>query len=235
MDSHPYTPSFDAEQVERLRAWHDDAYQRLHAMPSRTLDYLGLHLTVPAGVFGPTPTSDLLGRAVLAEVRDADRVLDMGTGTGVNAVLAASRSTDVVGVDVNPDAVAAAIDNAVANGVADRTTFLVGDLFAPVDGTFDLVVIDPPFRWFRPRDMAERAMADEGYEALGRFFAELPRRLRPGGRVLVFFGTSGDLDHLLSLAHAAGFVHEVIETRDLEKDGQVVSYLAMRMTRPDQA
>jgi methylase of polypeptide subunit release factors len=56
------------------------------------VDYLGLEIAVPHGVFAPTPTSDLLGRAVLAEVRETDRVLDMGTGSGINAILAASRT-----------------------------------------------------------------------------------------------------------------------------------------------
>jgi release factor glutamine methyltransferase len=41
-----------------------------------------------------TPVSHLLGEAVLAHVRDGDRVLDMGTGSGVNAVLAAARPAE---------------------------------------------------------------------------------------------------------------------------------------------
>ena len=45
---------------------------------------------------------------VLDEVRDDDRVLDMGTGSGVNGIVAASRSRDVLAVDVNPAAVTCA-------------------------------------------------------------------------------------------------------------------------------
>jgi len=64
--------------------------------------------------------SHLLGEAVLAEVRDGDRVLDMGTGSGVNAILAATKSTDVVAVDINPRAVEAAQADVERNGVTDR-------------------------------------------------------------------------------------------------------------------
>ena len=67
---------------------------------------------------------------------------------------------------MNPYAVAAAVANAARNGVADRTRFCESDLFAAVDGSFDLIVFDPPFRWFAPRDLLERAFADENYEAL---------------------------------------------------------------------
>lgn len=81
------------------------------------VSYLGLDLVIPAGVFAPTPTSDLLGRAVLAEVRPGDRVLDMGTGCGVNAILAARVAHDVVGVDLNKNAITAARANAARNGV----------------------------------------------------------------------------------------------------------------------
>lgn len=128
---------------------------------------------MPEDVFAPTPMSDLLGRAVLDEVRPSDRVLDMGTGSGVNAILAASRSEQVVGVDINPHAVSAAVANAERNGVAGRARFFQGDVFGAVDGLFDLVIIDPPFRWFRPRDLLEASYADEGHRALGRFMAEV--------------------------------------------------------------
>ncbi|ANY06494.1 hypothetical protein AFB00_09525 [Pseudonocardia sp. HH130630-07] len=78
-------------RVEDLRRWHERAYQELSAAGERRLSYLGLDLVVPPTVFAPTPTSDLLGRAVLDETRADDRVLDRGTGSGVNGVLAAGR------------------------------------------------------------------------------------------------------------------------------------------------
>lgn len=226
-----FEPGFDAERVALLRQWHDEACEFLHAAPERQVDYLGLDLLVPAGVFGPTPTSHLLGQAVLDEVRADDRVLDMGTGTGVNALLAASRSAEVFGVDINPDAVAAAEANAERNGLADHTTFAVGNLFEPVDGSFDLIIYDPPFRWFAPRDMVEAAIADEGYESLRRFFAELPNRLNEGGLALVFFGTSGDMAYLERLIADAGFELEIVAEQGMTKLGIEVVYRTMRLTR----
>ena len=106
----------------------------------------------------------------------------------------------MLGVDVNPHAVAAAVANAARNGVADRTTFRESDVFSAVDGTFDLMMFDPPFRWFAPRDHLEASMADENYAALTRFLAQAGDHLAPGGRILMFFGTSGDLDFLYRTA-----------------------------------
>ena len=222
-----YWSSLTAERLAELRRWHERAYRELSAPGERRMSYLGLELVVPAGVFPPTPTSDLLGRAVLAEARPGDRVLDMGTGSGVNAILAATVAADVLGVDVNPASVFAARCNAERNGV--QAQFVVSDVFDHVHGTFDLVIIDPPFRWFAPRDLVEAAITDENYSTASRFFAGVPQRLRPGGRVLLFFGTSGDQDHILALAAGSGLRAEVVATRELTQQDTTVVYSTFRL------
>ena len=73
-------------------------------------------------------------------------------------------------------------------------------------------------------------MADEDYAGVGRFFSRIRERLRPGGRVLLFFGTSGDQDHVLGLARAAGFTVAVLENRELCKDGATIVYSTFRLT-----
>lgn len=80
------------DRVQDLRRWHERVYRELTAAGERRVSYLGLDLLVPATVFAPTPTSDLLGEAVVTEARPTDRALDMGTGSGVNAILAARRA-----------------------------------------------------------------------------------------------------------------------------------------------
>ncbi len=172
-----YRPRVPPERVERLWRWHQEASDELHSLGAHEVEYLGLQLHVPAQVFPPTPTSDLLGRAVLARARPKQRVLDMGCGAGANAILAAQHSNDVLGVDVNPIAVSASQANAERNGVAERTRFAESDVFDAVDGEFDLIVFDPPFRWFPPRDLLERAVADENYASLTRFMGEVSDRL----------------------------------------------------------
>jgi release factor glutamine methyltransferase len=227
-----HRPMMSPERAEALRAWHDADY-RPGRDPGRVErhEYLGLVLDIPETVQPIFPASHLLGESVLAEVREADRVLDMGTGSGVNAILAARTAREVVAVDVNPDALRAARRNAELNGVADRVHVLESDVFDNVEGVFDLIVFDPPFRWFAPRDMAERATADEDYRALTRFFDEVGGRLADGGRILVFFGTSGDVDYLWHLIDAAGLTREELRSLSGEKDGEPVTYWTFRLAR----
>jgi predicted RNA methylase len=77
--------------------------------------------------------------------RHSRKTLDLGTGTGVQAMLAAKHSDEVYAVDINPRAVATAAFNCRWNG-CDNVTCLEGSLFAPVAGhRFDLIVCNPPF------------------------------------------------------------------------------------------
>src|SRR5262249_34615352 len=141
-----------AEDVERITRWHarGESLARSEAADGpQTFEYLGLTLVVPPEVMPITRVSHTLGGAVLAEVRDGERVLDMGTGGGVNGILAATKGATVIAVDINPYAVEAARANAERNGVADRMDVRDGDVYSTVDGTFDLIVFDPPFRWFK--------------------------------------------------------------------------------------
>ena len=232
-----YRPELPPEEVERIRRWHENAYRSMRAEAGETgqrFEYLGLTLDVPPEVMPIAGVADLFGNAVLAEVRDGDRVLDMGTGSGVNAILAAMTATDVVAVDVNPHAVEAARRNAARNGVAERVDVRHSDVFEAVDGDFDLIIFDPPFRWFAPRDLLELAATDENYRAMTEFFRNAGRYLRPDGRMLIFFGTSGDLGYLRRLMAEEGFAVEVLAQRELSKDGARVDYYTFRLTRQDQ-
>ena len=222
------------DQVRAIARWHEDAYaaMKAEAGTGQRFAYLGLDLWVPAEVMPITAISRLLGDAVVAEVRGGDRVLDMGTGCGVNALLAARVSDSVIGVDVNPVAIESARANSEANGLADRIEFRQGDVFDTVPEAFDLVVFDPPFRWFPARDLLESAITDPGYRTLATFFGQVRDHLRPGGRLLMFFGSSGDLAHFRTLASRAGFIPEVLRRHDLERDGHLVEYVTFRLTLP---
>ena len=228
-----YTSDLPLEHVERIRRWHEQGLRVARAeagINGQTFDYLGLTLYVPPQVQPIYGMSHLLGEAVLEEVRESDRVLDMGTGSGVNAILAASKAAEVVAVDINPVAVEAARNNAAYNGVADRIAIRRSDVFSNVDGEFDLIIFDPPFRWFAPRDLLEAATTDENYRAMTRFFREARQHLAPEGRMLIFFGSSGDLTYLQRLIAGGGFTAEVVAEQALVRDGWQVEYYAYRLT-----
>lgn len=76
--------------------------------------------------------------------RRRGRTLDLGTGCGVQALLATRHSDRVVAVDANPRALAFTTFNAALNGVELETG--LGDWYDPVAGeVFDLIVCNPPY------------------------------------------------------------------------------------------
>ncbi len=109
------------------------------------------------------------------------RTLDLGTGCGIHALLAAAHSGRVTATDINPRAVALARFNARLNSAANLSC-LEGDLFDPVgDECFDLIVTNPPFVISPEQRFIYR---DGGMDADGflrRIVREAPRHLAPGG------------------------------------------------------
>ncbi len=91
-------------------------------------------------------------------VRRAVRsALDLGTGSGVQAFLAAGHSDRVWATDSSARAIGFARFNAAFNGCGEKVEFLEGDTFEPVGGrTFDLVVSNPPFALTPSRRFAYR-------------------------------------------------------------------------------
>ena len=112
--------------------------------PSRAAEASGaLDLVVEASAFGggthPTTASCLALLAGLAPL-DGQRVLDLGSGSGILAIAAVRLgAASALCVDVNPDAVASARENAARNGVDSSLAHLLGGP-GDVPGTFDLVV-----------------------------------------------------------------------------------------------
>ena len=90
-----------------------------------------------------TPTASWI--AALTSRRRFRRALDVGTGSGAQALLAARHTDHVIATDVNPRATAFTALNAALNGI-DNIEVRVGSLFEPVKGeTFDLITCNAPY------------------------------------------------------------------------------------------
>jgi methylase of polypeptide subunit release factors len=113
--------------------------------------------------------------------RPSAATLDLGTGSGLHALLAARHSREVVAVDCNGRALNLAAFNAHLNGLANITCH-AGNFFEPVAGQrFDLVVSNPPFVISPERLGVYRDSGLPGDLVCQQIVEELPRFLRPGG------------------------------------------------------
>lgn len=216
-----------AERIAKIKKWYAGIERR---SADETVDYMGLTLDIPPDVFKPKDLSEVFGRAIIDEVKASDRVLDMGCGSGVNALLVADRCKEVVAVDISPAAVVNTQHNAEVNGMADKITVAESDLFEHVTGTFDLIMFDPPFRWFKPVDMVDRSITDDNYETMQRFFEQAADYLTDEGRILFYFGGSGDVAYFEKLTQETGFTKEVVNQATILRDGEKLNYCAYLLT-----
>jgi len=131
--------------------------------------------------------------------RGAEAILDIGTGSGAIAVtLALETKARVTASDLSPAALRIARQN--AQGLGARVDFAACDLGAAfADGSFDLLVSNPPYIAGRDRDSLqpevrehEPALAlfggDDGLAIYGRLVPEARRLLRPGGWLMMELG-----------------------------------------------
>jgi SAM-dependent methyltransferase len=132
--------------------------------------------------------------AKLAIRRRVRRALDVGTGCGIQALLAAKHAERVVATDVNPRALAFAAFNARLNRI-DNIELRLGSVFEPVEGErFDLIVATPPYVISPDTSYSYRDSDLPADELCRRIVAAAPAFLVDGGFAHV----------LVSWAHAPG-------------------------------
>jgi hypothetical protein len=113
--------------------------------------------------------------------RPSRRTLDLGTGCGIQAFLAAPHSEQVVAIDRNPRASRFVAFNARLNGL-DNVTCGTGDLFEPVQGQqFDLIISNPPYVISPVARYLYRDSGMQGDQFCQRIVQEVPRYLNEGG------------------------------------------------------
>ncbi|QGJ71951.1 Hypothetical protein PBC10988_36640 [Planctomycetales bacterium 10988] len=102
-----------------------------------------------------------------------EKVLDLGCGSGLQALLCSNHSEFAIGIDQNPRAINLAKFNAALNGITN-VEFRQGDLFQPVEGEkFDLIVSNPPYVVSPPSDWIFRDGNRKDSEREGDAFCQM--------------------------------------------------------------
>jgi len=216
--AHPEAP-VGADAARRYRA---DLDRRAAGEPVAYLrglkEFYGLAFEADARALIPRPETEKVVELAVDEVmrrlgsvarpegvRDL-RVVDVGTGSGAIAVavavtlrgLRALDSVELLAVDISPDALGLATENAVGHAVADRVSFAEADLLPVGAAGFDVVLANLPY--VRHDAMAglpvaasfEPALAldggVDGLEVIGRLLDRLPQVLSHDGVALLEIG-----------------------------------------------
>ena len=166
-------------------------------------EFYGRPFRIDASTLDPRPDTETLVEAALSLVdREAPlSVLDLGTGSGciLITLLAELPQASGVGVDISLPALEGAQANAQVHGVGDRASFAASDWLEAVEGSFDLVVANPPYLSAADMGALSPEVRDhdpapaldggpEGLSAYRRIVPGLRKALRPGGFALFEIG-----------------------------------------------
>ncbi len=201
-------------------------------------EFFGISLRVDARVLIPRPDTERLVEVALERTRGRSMLgtaLDLCTGSGCVAIaFARSRPTwNIAAVDVSPEALAVARDNAHRTGAIRNLRLLEGSLFAPVQGQrFDLITANPPYipsaelaelpvdvRGFEPQLALDGG--PDGLDLVREIATHAPAHLDPGG-LLALEICADQGPRASEILHQHGY-REVELARDLGGRDRVVS------------
>ncbi|MCX5496470.1 50S ribosomal protein L3 N(5)-glutamine methyltransferase [Kaistia dalseonensis] len=171
--------------------------------------YVDERVIVPRSFIGELLYSDVFGGddfTVIEDLSSIETVLDLCTGSGAIAILAANvfENAEIDAVDLSPEALDVARINVDDHKLADRIELYEGDLFAPLDGKrYDLILTNPPYvdqvamDELPPEYLHEPAMALgsglDGLDIVRRILAEAGAHLNLGGGLLCEIGTGREI------------------------------------------
>lgn len=129
-------------------------------------------------------------------VTRSTKVLDVGTGTGILALVAAKAgSHNVVATDINPQAVENAKFNAKKLGFQDRIDVREpAELFDSVqDEKFDIILFNAPWLYGEPKTTYDTAVYDSEFSVITRFFGQVGDYLSDTGFIMLQYSNFSEL------------------------------------------
>ena len=217
---------------EQLSAFRELVKKRVARAPVSYLtnhkEFMSLDFYVDSRVLIPRPETEMLVETVLKHENPCC-LIDIGTGSGVIAVSLAVNRPDweIFATDISGEALEVAKQNADSHNVADRLTFLQGDLFESVkeldNPRFDWIVCNPPYVSANNRSTLTQDVRDyepaialfadvDGQDVIRRLISEAPEFLKPDGKLALEIGheQSNHIQELIK-SHPAYSAHRFIK------------------------
>jgi len=151
------------------------------------------------------------------DINEGGSVLDMGTGSGIQAIFAAEKASRVIGIDINPEAVKIAKENVRLNGLEGKIEIMQGDLFSPLkkDEKFHVIIFTPPYLEGSINTPFDHAIFDPGKSLIQRFFKNATDFLHPDGYILLLYSSLAQPGEVLKIASSRGWQWQIIAIKKM--------------------
>ncbi len=177
------------------------------------LEIEGEKISIHDGVFAPDPSLTNSPFVILNNLPDVSgkEVLDMGTGTGIIALVCARKGANVVAVDSDDKAIENAKENFQKSGL-ENIEVVKSNLFENISGKFDYIFANLPILdeiW----DGAEKTAS-----TVERFLTEAKAHLNVDGSVYLPWFSISDVRNIQDIANHLGYKQELVTESKLGFD-----------------
>lgn len=177
------------------------------------MEYEGLEILTNEKVYDPAEDSILCAEVISGELEKLGgsvRVLDMGCGSGILGLYAASKPnvSAVVFADKDDNAVELCRRNIETNRdmLYAQCDVVKSDLFSDVTGKFDLILFNSPYLPEGKGDKLANAWygGESGVEVAIKFVKQAPGFMEEGGEIVLAVSSAGNVDMLVDEVIGAG-------------------------------
>ncbi len=178
--------------------------------------YFGkIELVIFAKVYEPREDSFLLAKAVSAGKNS--KALDLGTGSGIQAINAAILGANVLATDINENAIANSKSNAEKLKLGKKIKFLKSDLFQkiPEKEKFDCIIFNPPYVPCDEIKFIESDGGKKGREILDRFLKVFPKHLKKSGKCFFLQSSLNGIEKTEKILKKEKFEFEIVAREKL--------------------
>lgn len=176
------------------------------------MNYNGIEYNECEEVYPPAEDTFLLIDNLI--INDTDKVLEIGTGSGIVSISASLKCSEVTSTDINPHAIKCAESNIKLNN-RENITVILSDLFENIEDKYDLILFNTPYLPVIEEEHVDDDYSkawdggESGREVIDKFIEQAPSYLKKGGRIQLVQSSLSDNEKTLKIFEKMGLNAEI--------------------------
>lgn len=176
------------------------------------MNYKGITYNECEEVYPPAEDTFLLIDNLI--IKSSDKVLEIGTGSGLVSISASLKCSEVTSTDINPHAIKCARNNIKLNN-RDNITVILSDLFENVEDKYDLILFNTPYLPVIEEEHVDDDYSkawdggESGREVIDKFIKQAPAYLKKDGIIQLVQSSLSDNEKTLKMFEKMNFKAEI--------------------------
>ncbi len=195
----------------------------------RKYSYKGVKVMVHPDVFPPhyTISTKILLDFIDSLHIDKKSLLELGCGSGIISLYAASKGANVTATDINKKALEYLKKASEENKIV--LTVLYSDLFSKLDNRpFDFIIINPPYYPKNPKNQKEQAwFCGNDFEYFKKLFSQLSKRIKTETTYMIL-SEDCELETIKDIATSFGYLFTIVLEKTVLKERNFIYQISQQ-------